>query len=105
MGSLLEVCLKTLSLGEEMSFKNTTEALICSAQEQGIRTSFNKYHIDKSVYSPSCRMCGETGKTISHIANECSKTGRREYIRKLDSAARMVHWKLYEEFTPEKSEK
>ena len=85
--------------------KIPTEALICSAQEQGIGTSFNKYHIDKSVYSPSCRMCGETGKTISHIANECSKTGRREYIRKLDSAARMVHWKLYEEFTPEKSEK
>ena len=39
---------------------------ICLAQEQSIRTNYVKYHIDKSVASPFCRICGETGKTISH---------------------------------------
>ena len=38
---------------------------ICLAQEKSIRTNYVKYHIDKSVDSPFCRMCGETGKTIS----------------------------------------
>ena len=40
-------------------------AQICLTQEQSIRTNYVKYHIDKSVDSPFCRMCGETCKTIS----------------------------------------
>ena len=46
----------------EYDVKIPSEALICSAQEQAIKTNYVKYHIDKSVDSPSCRMCGETGK-------------------------------------------
>ena len=53
------------------------EALICSAQEQAIRTNYVKYHIDKSVDSPSCRRWGETVETSSHIVSECSKLGQR----------------------------
>ena len=34
--------------------------------EQPIRTNCIKYHIDKIVNSSSCRICGETGETISH---------------------------------------
>ena len=58
--------------------KIPSKALICSAQEQAIRTNYVKYHIDKSVDSASCRICGETGKTISHIVSECSKLAQKE---------------------------
>ena len=60
-------------------------------QEQTIRTNYVKYHIHKSVDSPFCRMCGETGKTISHIIRECSTLSQREYKRRHDNVARMVH--------------
>ena len=38
--------------------KIPSEALICSAQEQAIRTNYVEYHIVKSVDSPSCRERG-----------------------------------------------
>ena len=86
------------------NLKIPKEALICSVQQQAIRTIYVKYHIDKSVDSPSCRMCGETGETISHIVSEFSKLAQREQKRH-DHVARMVHWKLCEKFNLEKSEK
>ena len=64
-----------------------------------------KYHINKSVDSAFCRMCGETGETISHIVSECSKLSQREYKRRLQNVARMIHWKLGEKFNLEKYEK
>ena len=85
--------------------KIPSKALIRSAQEQAIRTNYVKYHIDKSVDSHSCRMCGETGKTIRHIVSECSKLAQREYKRRDDNVAKMVHWKLCKKFNLEKSEK
>ena len=88
-----------------MRFKVSSEALICSAQEQAIRTNYVRYHIDKSVDSASCRLCSETGETISHIVSECSKLAQREYKRRHDNVARIVHWKLCEKFNLEKSEK
>ena len=33
--------------------KVETEALICAAQEQALRTNSIKYHVDKSIESPS----------------------------------------------------
>ena len=53
--------------------KSTTEALIFAAQEQALRTNYVKFHIDKTIESPTCRMCGKTGETVSHILSECSK--------------------------------
>ena len=70
--------------------KILSEALICFAQEQIIITNYVKYNIDKSVDSPFCRICGETGETISHIVSESSKLAQREYKRRHD-VARMVH--------------
>ena len=83
--------------------KIPSEALICSAQEQAIWTNYVKHHIDKSVDSPSCRMCGETGETISHIMSECSKLAPGGYKRRHDNVTRMIHWKLCEKFNLEKS--
>ena len=85
--------------------KIPSEALICSVQEQAIRTNYVKYHIDKNVDSPSCRMCGETGETISHIVRKCSKLTQEEYKRRHGNVARMVHWKLREKSSLEKSKK
>ena len=55
--------------------------------------------------SPSCRLCSDTGKTISHIVSECSKLAQGEYKGKHDNVARMVYWKLYEKLNFEKPEK
>ena len=53
--------------------------MLCTrtSNKNKLRQITQKY-TDKSVDSPSCRMCGETGKTISHIVSECSKLAQRE---------------------------
>ena len=43
-----------------------TEALLCAAQQQAIRTSYMKYHIDKTSESPVCRLCGKKGESVQH---------------------------------------
>ena len=62
--------------------KIPNEALISSVQEQAIRTNYVKYHINKSVDSPSYRMRGKTGETVSHIVSKCSKLDQRECKRR-----------------------
>ena len=47
------------------NFKRCTEALICSAQEQALRTNYVKFHIDKTGESPLCRMCRVENETVS----------------------------------------
>ena len=41
-----------------------TEALLCAAQEQAIRTNYMKYHIDKTSGSPLSRLCGKKGESV-----------------------------------------
>ena len=77
--------------------KGCTEALICSAQEQALRTNYIKFHIDKTVESPLCRMCGERGESIYHLISECGKLAQREYKRRHDDVARYVHWQICRE--------
>ena len=69
------------------------------------RIPYFKYHINKSVDSPSCRMCGKTGEIISHTVSECSKLIQTEYKRRHENVATMVHWELCKKFNLEKSEK
>ena len=57
--------------------KGCTEALICSAQEQSIRTNYIKCNIDKTAELPLCRMYGTRNE------KECK---RRHY-----SVGRYVH--------------
>ena len=49
--------------------KGCTEALICSAQEQALRTNYMRFHIDHTAESPLCRMCGSKGKTVAHVVS------------------------------------
>ena len=72
--------------------KIQTEALLCTAQEQAIRTNYIKHHIDKSSENPSFRMCGKRGETVHYIVSECEKLAQKEYKRRHDNVARKVHW-------------
>ena len=85
--------------------KIPTEILIRTVREKAIRTNYVKYHIDKSVDSPSCEMFGETSKTINHNVIEYSKLAQRECKRRHDNVARMVHSKLCKIFSLENYEK
>ena len=44
------------------NLKIGTEALLCAAQEQAIRTNYVKHLIDKTSESPLCRLCGKNVK-------------------------------------------
>jgi len=51
------------------------ETLICAGQEQALRTNYVKSHIDKTVESPLCGLCGEKCQSVSHIVCGCKKLG------------------------------
>ena len=58
-----------------------TEALLCAAQEQAIRTNYIKYHIIKTSESALCRLCGKKGESVQHITSGCEKLAQKEYKR------------------------
>ena len=68
--------------------KGCTEALICSAQEQALRTNYTRFHIDRTAESPLCRMCGSKGETVAHVVSECGKLAQTEYKGRHDNVAR-----------------
>ena len=74
--------------------KGCTEALICSAQEQALRTNNTRFHIDHTVESPLCRMCGSKGETVAHVVSDCGKLAQTEYKGRHDNVARYIHWQL-----------
>ena len=55
-----------------------------------------KHHIDRTAASPLCRMCVETGESVCHLVSECKKLAQKEYKRRRDCVARIIHWKLCE---------
>ena len=71
-----------------------TEALLCAAQEQGIRTYYAKHHIDKTSESPQCRLCGKTVESVQHLVGGCEKLAQKEYKRRQDNVPKKVHWNL-----------
>ena len=73
--------------------------------EQALRTNYVKYHIDKTVESPLCRLCSKKGESVSHIVCECKKLAQREYKQRHDNVAKVVHWKLCEKYHLEKKDK
>ena len=82
-----------------------TEALLCAAQEQAIRTNYIKYHIDKTSDSPICRLCGKKGESMQHITSGCEKLAQREYKRRHDNVAKKVRWDICKKNMLEHSEK
>ena len=74
--------------------KVETEALLCAAQEQAIRTNYVKHHIDKSIDDPLCRKCGKRGESVQHMISECEKLAQKEFKRRHDNVAKKIHWEL-----------
>ena len=87
------------------NLKVQTEAMIYAAQEQASRTNYTKNKIDKISENPLCRICGERGETVQHLICECKKLAQREYKRRHDTVAKLVHWKLCEKHNLERKEK
>ena len=56
---------KTWQWLSKCDLKIGTEALLCAAQEQAIRTNCVKYYIDKTRESPLCRLCGKNVKACN----------------------------------------
>ena len=67
----------TRRLMRKSDLKGCTKVLICSAQEQSIRTNYIKYNIDKTAESSYCRMCGTRNETISHIGVNTANLPKR----------------------------
>ena len=86
-------------------FKVETEALLCAAQAQAIRTNYITYHIDKISESPLCRLCGKKGESVQHITSGCEKLAQKEYKRRHDNVAKKVHWDICKKNGLEHSEK
>ena len=80
------------------NLKGCTEALICRAQEQALRTNFVKFHINRTGESPLCRMCKGGNHIVSHIVRECKMLAQKEYKKSHDNVCRYIHWKLYKKY-------
>ena len=85
----------------QSDLKVQTEATICVAQEQALRTNYTKNKIDKTSEKPLSRMCGERRHTIC----ECKKVVQREYNRRHGTVTKLVHWKLRENHNLERKQK
>ena len=83
--------------------KPETEALLCAAQEQALRTNYTKCKIDKTIESPLCRLCKEKGESVYHIVSECKVLAQREYKRRHDKIAQFIHWELCGKFQMERA--
>ena len=78
--------------------KRCTEALICSAQEQELRTNNIKHFVDKSQDSPLFRMCDQRNETVSHIVSECTVLAQKEYLKRHNNVCQYIHWRLCKKF-------
>ena len=88
----------------QSDLKVQTEAIICAAQEQALRTNYTMNKVGKTSENPLCRMCGGKGETVKHIICECKKLAQREYKRRHDPVAKLVHYNLCEKHNLERKE-
>ena len=57
----------------QSDLKVQTEATVCVAQEQELRTNYTKNKTEKTSENTLCRMCGERGETVQQIICEFKK--------------------------------
>ena len=69
---------------------------MCNGHEQSLRTNYTKHYLETKCDTPLPRMCGERGKTISHLVSKCSKLAQREYKQRDGNVAKCIHWLLAE---------
>ena len=68
---------KTWQWLSKCDLKIGTEALLCAAQEQAIRTNYVKHYIDNTSESPLCRLCGKKCESVQHLVCGCEKLALR----------------------------
>ena len=76
------------------NLKIGTEALLCAAQKQAIRTTYMKYYIDKTTESTLCRLCWKKGKSVQHITSGYGQLAQKEYKIRHDNIAKKVHYDI-----------
>ena len=76
----------------QSDLKVQTQATVCAAQEQALRTNYTKNKTDKASENPLCRMCGKRGETVQHITCAFKKPAQCEYKRRRDDAVeKLLH--------------
>ena len=76
------------------NFSKEMEGTIFAAQEQALSTNAIKANIYKMPCSAKCRLCGTMDETIDHLVSSCSYLAQREYKRRHDCIASLVHYTL-----------
>ena len=59
---------KTRQWLSKCDLKIRTEALLCAAQKQAIRTNYVKHYINKTSESLLCRLCGKKCESVQQLA-------------------------------------
>ena len=72
--------------------------MIFAAQEQALRTNWIRKNIDGQEVSEKCRMCGDKYESIIRLIAECEKLVQKDYKRRHDIIARIVHLELCQKF-------
>ena len=78
--------------------KREKESLILAAQNNAIRTNYNKTRKDKMQQNSKCRLCGDRDETINHIISECSKLAHKEYKTRHDWVGKVIHFEMCKKF-------
>lgn len=80
-----------------------TEGFMMAIQDQNVPTlNYKKYILKENIASTSCRICHQKSETIEHILSACSILAPKEYTRRHNNVAKIVHQsicKLYDETT------
>ena len=82
-----------------------TEALLCAAQEQAIRTNYVKHHINKISGRLLCKLCEKKGECVQYLASGCEKLAQKKHKRRHDNVAKKDDWNLYKNNDLEHMEK
>ena len=70
----------------------STEAFVCAAQEQALRTRFTKAKIDGEEIETCCRVCEDQIETIPHIVSGCKVLAQTRYKTRHDKMRLRIYW-------------
>ena len=81
----------------------STEAYVCAAQEQVLRTNhmravIYKEKVNGEMVSKMCRKCGEKVETVMHLTSSCKALASVEYLARHDKVGLRIHWELCKKY-------
>ena len=73
----------------------TTEAFVCAAQEQVLKTRLYEATIMKVPdQNKMCRVCGKYVESVGHLVSACKDLAQGDYLRRHDKVGLRVYWEL-----------